>query len=115
MSPSPLLAVENVSKRYSRAGRTHAALHDVSFELQAGRTLAVVGESGAGKSTLARLVAGLESPTEGRVEVNGAAPRPRSGAPGPVQMVFQHPTEALNPLRSVGSSATFRPRPLSGR
>ena len=47
------------------------ALNGVSFTLQAGRTLAVVGESGCGKSTLARLLTMVEPPTAGRLQIDG--------------------------------------------
>ncbi|MCL4699155.1 MAG: ATP-binding cassette domain-containing protein, partial [Burkholderiaceae bacterium] len=66
-STAPLLVAEHLSKRY-RLPRHHLfapapevqALDDVSFTLQAGRSLGIVGESGSGKSTLARLVMALE-------------------------------------------------------
>ena len=52
---------------------TVKALNGLSFSLEAGKTLAVVGESGCGKSTLARLVTMIEHPTEGELTINGAA------------------------------------------
>lgn len=103
MSASGLL-VEHVSHAYPGKGGPHRVLDDVSFTVERGRTLAVVGESGAGKSTLSRLIAGLERPTSGRIEVDGVVPRPRFGRASPVQMVFQQPTEALNRMLSVGAS-----------
>ena len=112
---SGLLTVEGVTKRYRARGRTHTALVDVSLGLAAGETIAVVGESGAGKSTLGRLIAGLDQPTEGSVRVNGVPHRLRSGPPSAVQMVFQHPLDALNPLRSVGSSIAAPLRRLPRR
>lgn len=103
-STPPLLRVVGAGKTYRAHGAERRALHDVSFELEPGRTLAVVGESGAGKSTLTRLIAGLERPSSGAVFVEGAPPRPRRGRPSPVQMVFQHPGEALSPYHSIGWS-----------
>ena len=47
------------------------AVDDVSFELEQGEILALVGESGCGKSTVARLILGLETPTGGRIEFDG--------------------------------------------
>ena len=101
---TPILVVEDLTRTYVKRGVRRPALDGVSFSLERGRTIAVVGESGAGKSTLARLVAGLERPDRGAVRVHGAPPRVRSGAASPVQMVFQHPVEALNRFVSVGSS-----------
>jgi peptide/nickel transport system ATP-binding protein len=109
----PLLTVENVSQRYHlprehvfSAAPTVQALDDVSFTLQAGRSLGLVGESGSGKSTLARLVMALEAPTAGRVLLAGqdlnlldaAALRK---ARSQVQMVFQDPYGSLDPRRTV--------------
>src|SRR5689334_9630131 len=63
------------------------AVDGVSFDVQAGETLALVGESGCGKSTVARLIVGLYAPTEGRVEFRGRR----------LQMIFQDPYASLNP------------------
>ena len=67
----PLLQVRGLTKSYD-GGRTHA-LSDVSFNLEQGRSLAVLGPSGCGKSTLLRLIAGLETPDAGDVTVDGAS------------------------------------------
>ncbi|UYF99650.1 ABC transporter ATP-binding protein [Halomonas sp. GD1P12] len=96
-----------------RRAATHA-VNDVSFELQAGRTLGIVGESGSGKSTLARCVMRLITPTGGTVRVNGqdiAALRSRSLKPhrGRIQMVFQDPYRSLNPRLTIGQSLTEGP------
>jgi ATP-binding cassette subfamily B protein len=61
------VAFEGVSFSY----RSTPALHDVTFRIPAGRTVALVGRSGAGKSTVARLVARFWDPTEGAVEIGG--------------------------------------------
>jgi peptide/nickel transport system ATP-binding protein len=100
----PIVRATEVTVEYRRRGGRLRALDGVSFELRRGETLAVVGESGAGKSTLVRLLAGFERPAEGAVEVDGAAPVLRAGAISPVQVVFQHPAEALNPYASIGRS-----------
>ena len=92
------LAVHDLSVRFpirrDWLGRpvSHAhALQKVSLSLRQGETLCVVGESGCGKSTLAQVLAGLVTPTEGRVE------RPDGG----LQMVFQDPTSSLDPRLPV--------------
>ena len=110
---APLLLVEHVSKVYRlprdsllRPAPEVQALQDVSFALQPGRSLGIVGESGSGKSTLARLVMALESPSAGRVVLDGqdlhalpAAGLRRMRAQ--VQMVFQDPYGSLDPRRTV--------------
>ncbi|HZV74385.1 MAG TPA: ABC transporter ATP-binding protein [Conexibacter sp.] len=106
-----VVRVHEAAADYRRQGTSFRALEGVSFELLRGRTLAVVGESGAGKSTLVKLIAGFEQASEGAVEVDGAPPRLRAGKVSPVQVVFQHPNEALNPYVSVGRSVAA---PLRG-
>jgi len=62
-----MLSVEHVSKVYSTRSGRHRVLHDVSFQLERGRHLGILGRNGAGKSTLIRLVAGAERPTSGMI------------------------------------------------
>lgn len=85
--------------------RTLHAVRGVSLELEPGRTVALVGESGSGKSTIARMFAKLESPTGGRILLDGApsASRGRGLAAyrRDVQMVFQDPFGSLNPFHSI--------------
>jgi dipeptide transport system ATP-binding protein len=83
------------------------ALNGVSFELQAGKTLAVVGESGCGKSTLARALTLIEEPSSGSLqiagqEVTGADKAQRKQLRRDVQMVFQNPYASLNPRQKIG-------------
>ncbi|GDX57514.1 ABC transporter ATP-binding protein [Comamonadaceae bacterium] len=84
------------------------AVAGVSFSVQPGRTLAVVGESGCGKSTLARMVALIEAPTSGRLTLGGvdvlsAAPQQRRELRQAVQLVFQNPYGSLNPRKKIGA------------
>ncbi|MFJ4394010.1 peptide ABC transporter ATP-binding protein [Pseudomonas sp. NPDC089396] len=83
------------------------ALNGVSFELEAGKTLAVVGESGCGKSTLARALTLIEEPSSGSLqiagtEVKGASKVERKQLRRDVQMVFQSPYASLNPRQKIG-------------
>ncbi|CRI55502.1 MULTISPECIES: peptide ABC transporter ATP-binding protein [Pseudomonas] len=83
------------------------ALNGVSFELEAGKTLAVVGESGCGKSTLARALTLIEEPSSGSLqiaghEVKGASKDQRKQLRRDVQMVFQSPYASLNPRQKIG-------------
>jgi len=85
------------------------ALAGVSFALKPGQTLAVVGESGCGKSTLARQLTLIESPSAGRLALEGQdlaamSPAQRQALRPRVQMVFQNPYASLNPRHSIGRS-----------
>ena len=97
----------SVSQGLFKPSATVQALNGVSFELQAGKTLAVVGESGCGKSTLARALTLIEEPTSGSLqiagkEVNGATAQTRKQLRRDVQMVFQNPYASLNPRQKIG-------------
>ncbi len=78
------------------------AVDDVSFTVERGTTFSIVGESGCGKSTLARMIVGLQPPTEGSIrfseirKAGGSMGQPR------VQMIFQDPYASLNPRWRVG-------------
>ncbi len=91
-----------------RKGRQHLhAVDGVSFEIERGGTLALVGESGCGKSTVARLLVGLYQPTRGRFLFKGqdahAAFRGKDGhhLRRSIQMIFQDPYASLNPRWKV--------------
>ena len=106
MAPAakPVLAVTGLAKSY---GRVHA-VNEISFDLERGTTLSVVGESGCGKSSLARILVRLTAPTAGRVDVNGKCFLTLTGGElrsscRAVQMIFQDPFGSLNPLRTAGA------------
>ena len=109
-----LMEARDVRRHYEIGGGLWAkralvrAVDGVSFSLNEGKTLAVVGESGCGKSTLARVATLLELPTEGELWIDG---KPTMGLGArdlrqlrlSVQMVFQNPYGSLNPRKTVGS------------
>jgi oligopeptide/dipeptide ABC transporter ATP-binding protein len=110
-----ILAVDNLVKHFpitqgvlfKRQTGAVKAVDGVSFELRRGETLGVVGESGCGKSTLARLLMRLETPTSGRVNLEGRDLLKASGGElrrlrRNMQMVMQDPYTSLNPRMTVG-------------
>jgi len=68
------LSVTNVSKQYPTRGEPLEVLRNVSLELAAGQNLAIIGPSGCGKSTLLHLLGTLDTPTSGKIELNGQDP-----------------------------------------
>ena len=66
-----ILKVENISKTYDTGGVPVQALDDISFSVEKGEFVAVIGASGSGKSTLLHILGGVDRPTEGKVFVNG--------------------------------------------
>jgi len=101
-----LLDVRALTKRFPVRGTDHQvhAVDDVSFSIEPGESVGLVGESGCGKSTLVRLVTRLADPTDGRIMFEGhdigVIPPPRfSRSPDRrrIQMVFQDPADSLNP------------------
>jgi dipeptide transport system ATP-binding protein len=98
-----------VSRGPFRRSATLKAVDGVSFELQRGRTLAVVGESGCGKSTLARMVTMIEPPTSGSLrigndEIVDASSATLAKLRPTVQIVFQDCYGSLNPRQKIGST-----------
>ena len=110
----PLLRVANLVKHFPARGlswgRAKSAVHavdGVSFDLDAGETLALVGESGCGKSTTGRLVLRLIEATSGSVRFDGREVFSLSGdelraARSRMQIIFQDPYASLNPRMTVG-------------
>jgi NitT/TauT family transport system ATP-binding protein len=128
----PAIAVRDVHKVYGPAGNHVLALADISLEVQPGEFVCLVGASGCGKTTLLNLVAGLDRPAAGTVEVRGrrallfqeAALFPWLTAAGNVELALrlagmsrgERATEARRLLRTVRLEgfADTRPHELSG-
>ncbi len=100
------LSVQNVSMVYELPkGDSVQALHDVSFDLEAGRLLTLLGPSGCGKTTLLNIVAGFLAPSGGSVELGGT---PITGPGQERGMVFQQ--GALFEWQNVAQNVAFGPR-----
>jgi peptide/nickel transport system ATP-binding protein len=105
----PPLVVDGVTKAYATRGRrrnTVTAVDDVSFTIAPGAAMALVGASGSGKSTLAKMITGSERPSRGSIRFGDTTVQTlRAGGLREyhrrVQMVFQDPYGALNPLHTV--------------
>lgn len=106
---TPLLQVRQLSKVFhNRIGllRRHRveAIKSLSFQLEVGQTLAIVGEAGSGKSTLAKILAGAVAPTSGEIHINGELMRHGDYQTRCklLRMIFQDPNSSLNPKLRVG-------------
>ena len=69
--PTPILSVRNVHKTYGRGQNRFDALKGVSFDIHEGESVAIIGKSGSGKSTLMHVLALLDAPTSGTIELEG--------------------------------------------
>ncbi len=99
------IAVENVSKHWATADGQVRAVDDVSFELAEGTFNVLLGPSGCGKSTTLRLIAGLETPTGGRIRIGDRDVTQLPPAQRNISMVFQ--SYALFPHLSVRENILF--------
>ena len=102
-----LLKVSNVKKYFKTPKGILHAVDDVSFTIDRGRTLGVVGESGCGKSTTGRVVLRLLEPTAGTIELEGQDIAKLNAAQmrakrKEMQMIFQDPLASLDPRKTVG-------------
>lgn len=109
---TPALHVSDLRKTFgggrSILGRSKPAVHavrDITFSIQPGETLGIVGESGCGKSTLARMLVGLLEPSEGSIAIEGKDLSDQTGDPAAfgrlIQYVFQDPISSLNPRKTI--------------
>jgi dipeptide transport system ATP-binding protein len=110
---TPMLEIRNIKQDYHvsqglfKPEKVVHAVKGVSFKLDAGKTLAIVGESGCGKSTLARILTFIDPPTAGELLIEGKTVDTRPGhltaeMRRKVQIVFQNPYGSLNPRQKVG-------------
>ncbi|HHX75547.1 MAG TPA: ATP-binding cassette domain-containing protein, partial [Firmicutes bacterium] len=115
---TPLLEVRGLKKYFkTRAGLLHA-VDGVSFTLEQGKTLGVVGESGCGKTTLGRTVLHLTEPTDGHIffegrDITNPTKRELRRLREEMQIIFQDPFSSLNPRMTV-SEAIMEPLILRG-
>jgi peptide/nickel transport system ATP-binding protein len=115
----PMLAVSGLSKHFAvggglfRRGGVVRAVDDVSFSVEKGEVLGIVGESGCGKSTTARLIIGLIDADAGEITLDGEAVGPLLSLRQlrrRVQMVFQDSYASLNPRLTIEDTIAFGPR-----
>ncbi|MBL3553424.1 ABC transporter ATP-binding protein [Rhodovulum sulfidophilum] len=108
---APVVAADHLARHYEVGGGLFSkpglvrALSEASFSIEAGKTLAVVGESGCGKSTLARLITLIEEPSAGALTLDGlpATPENWRRLRSTVQIVFQDPYGSLNLRHRIGT------------
>jgi len=107
----PMLSVENLEKHFDTGGwfdntPSVRAVDGVSFQIDQGETLGLIGESGSGKSTVAKCIIGIHEPTGGQVSYQGSYIMSQTATDieeirSEMQMVFQDPTSCLNPRRTI--------------
>ena len=106
--PTPLLEVKNLTKHFPAAhGQKVHSVNGVSFKLERGETLGIVGESGCGKSSMGRTILKVHEPTSGQiifdgVDITGLSNRKMFPYRKKMQMIFQDPYASLNPRFTVG-------------
>ena len=118
MEHKGLLAVRNLKKYFDTNRGPLQAVDNISFSIEKGRTLGVVGESGCGKSTLGRTILRLQEPTSGEIWFNGEDivkydKKQVKALRSKMQIIFQDPYSSLNPRMTV-SQAIEAPLVLQG-
>lgn len=114
-----VIEVKNLKKYFNVPGGKLHAVDDVSFTIEKGKTIGVVGESGCGKSTLGRTIIHLLESTGGQIFLDGEditalSPKKLREVREKMQIIFQDPYSSLNPRMTVGEIVT-EPLKLSGR
>jgi peptide/nickel transport system ATP-binding protein len=103
---APILEVRNLTKQFGKGKERVTAVDSVSFAIEPGETVCLVGESGCGKSTIGRMVAGLLEATSGEVLFEGKSIKQLDSAAfrryrQSVQIIHQDPYSSLNPTHTV--------------
>ncbi|NCO60556.1 MAG: peptide ABC transporter ATP-binding protein [Deltaproteobacteria bacterium CG_4_8_14_3_um_filter_51_11] len=98
---APFLEASGISKRYIRPSGDIVALDGIDISLGRGESIGIAGPSGAGKSTLARILCGMESPTEGSISLEGRDIQRDKSLRRRIQMIWQDPAASLNPYMTV--------------
>lgn len=106
---SELIRVENLKKYFPTPTGILQAVDDVSFTIEKGETMGVVGESGCGKSTLGRTILKLHEPTDGHIffegnDITGYSPKEMKALRRDMQIIFQDPFASLNPRMTVSQT-----------
>ena len=104
-----ILEVKHLKKYFKTARGTLHAVDDVSFTIEKGKTLGIVGESGCGKSTTGRAILRLLEPTDGQVIFNGQDITALSSSKmrqmrRDMQIIFQDPFSSLDPKKTVSQT-----------
>ncbi len=115
----PVIQVDHLKKYFSTPRGMLHAVDDVSFTIEKGKTLGVVGESGCGKSTLGRTIIHLHESTAGKISLEGQDVTKLSGkalrdAREQMQIIFQDPYSSLDPRKTIRSTIT-EPLKVSGK
>ena len=106
---APVIEVQHLKKYFSTPRGMLHAVDDVSFTIEAGKTLGVVGESGCGKSTLGRTIIHLHEPSEGKVllggkDITGVKGKALKEAREKMQIIFQDPYSSLDTRKTIEST-----------
>jgi peptide/nickel transport system ATP-binding protein len=115
----PLLQVKNLKKYFKVPAGMNHAVDDITFTLEAGKTIGVVGESGCGKSTLGRTIIHLQPATDGKILLNGdditnVKGKGLKSIHEKMQIVFQDPYSSLNPRQRI-ETTVIEPMINSGK